>query len=120
MISEGRAMDESSRYIRPESRDGVTVVRFVDIQIGPDAKDSLYGLADGGGHERLLIDLSNIEGLSTQALGMLMMLQKKVRTAGGRMKLCGLNPEMRQLFRMTKADQVFEIHPTEEEALRAF
>ncbi|HEV3165417.1 MAG TPA: STAS domain-containing protein, partial [Isosphaeraceae bacterium] len=111
---------ELSRYFLLDSRNGVTVLNFVDIQISPDAKDLLYSLVENQGHKQLLLNFSNIESLTTLNLGVLANLQKKVDAIGGQLKFCCLNPDLLRLFRMTKFDQIFEIYDTQEDALRAF
>jgi anti-anti-sigma factor len=114
-------MDEeplASHYFRVEHQDGVAVVIFDDIS--PDAREPIYGLAENQGLTRIVIDLSDILALSSYALGILANFQNKVRAAGGSLKLCGVNPNLAQLFRLTKFDQIFEIYGTREEALNAF
>jgi anti-anti-sigma factor len=116
-------MDEEPqavRYFRIETRDDVCVVHFEDIQLGPDSRDAVYGLVDNQGHTKIVLDLSNIWALSSFALGILANLQKRAELAGGGLKLCGLNDNIKQLFRLTKFDQIFEIYITREEALSAF
>ena len=110
----------ADRYVRTETQDGVTVVIFEDIQIGPDARDPIYGLLENQEKPRIVVDLANILALTSHALGILANFQNKVRAAGGGLKLCGVNPNLAQLFRLTKFDQIFEIHGTREEAVRAF
>jgi anti-sigma B factor antagonist len=122
-LEEGIAMDDQhslSRYFRLESVNGITVVSFVDIQIAPDAKDLLYDLAQKQGHKKLVLNLGNIPAMSTFSLGILANLQQKVDAAGGRLKLCCLGPELKKLFAMMKFDQIFEIHETQEDAVRSF
>jgi anti-sigma B factor antagonist len=108
------------RYFHLELQGGIAVVNFVDIQIGPDARDQLYALVEDDHHERILLDFSNIWALSSSALGILTNLQRKVEAAGGQMKLCRLNPNLIQLMRMTKLEQFFEVHDSREDASRAF
>src|SRR5262245_30577886 len=116
-------MDEqplATRYFRLETQGDICVVHFEDIQLGPDSRDAVYGLVEKQGHSKLVLDLSDIWALSSFALGILANLQQRVEAAGGRLKLCGLNENIKQLFRLTKFDQIFEIYATREEALRAF
>ena len=110
----------SPHGFRVEARDGITLVRFDDIQIGPDSRESLYSVAENEAHPRIVLDLSDTWALSSLALGILANFQQKVEARGGRLKLCGLNPNLKQLFRMTKLDQIFSIHETDQEALRDF
>jgi anti-sigma B factor antagonist len=109
-----------SDYFRLEYRDGVTVVHFVDIQISPSAKDLLYDLVDEEGHTHLLLNFDNIAALSSHGHGILATLQKKINSAGGHLKLCGLNPDMRQLLHVTKFDRILSFDGNQEEALRDF
>jgi anti-anti-sigma factor len=110
----------AERYFRVESRDGVTLVRFEDIQIGPDARDPLYRLVEDEGHIRVVLDLTEIWALSSLALGILANFQQRIEARGGRLVVCGLNPNLKQVFRMTKLDQIFVIRDTAEEALQNF
>ena len=110
----------SAHGFRVESQDGITIVRFDDIQIGPDSRDPLYGLVENDGHTRIVLDLSDIWALSSLALGILANFQQRVQARGGRVKLCGLNANVKQLFRLTKLEQIFDIHETDQEALRDF
>jgi anti-anti-sigma factor len=121
-LIEGPPMDQETspeRYFRVESHDGVTILHFEDIQIGPDARGPLYGVVEDQGHTRVILDLSDVWGLSSLALGILASFQQKVEARGGRLILCGLNPNNLQLFRMTKLDQIFVIHEDRAAALRA-
>jgi anti-anti-sigma factor len=108
------------RYFRVEPQNGVSIVRFEDIQIGPDARDPLYALAEKEGHTKVVLDLSEIWALSSLALGILANFQQRVEAGGGHVKLCGLNPNLRQVLRMTKLDQIFAITETAEQAVEEF
>jgi len=120
---EGPTMDAetpSPHGFRVESQGGITIVRFDDIQIGPDSREPLYGLVEEQGHTNIVLDLSDVWALSSLALGILANFQQKVEARDGQLKLCGLNPNLKQLFRMTKLEQIFNIHETDQEALRDF
>jgi anti-anti-sigma factor len=110
----------AAHYFRVESQDGVTIVTFEDVQIGPDARDPLYGLVENDGHTNVVLDLSAIWALSSLALGILANFQQRVESRGGRLVLCGLNSNLKQVFRMTKLDQIFTISETRQDALQQF
>jgi anti-sigma B factor antagonist len=122
-LFEGATMDAEtppSHGFRVESQGGITIVRFDDIQIGPDSREALYGLAEDERHTKIVLDLSDVWALSSLALGILANFQQRVEAKGGRLKLCGLNANLKQLFRMTKLDQIFNIHETQKEAVEDF
>ncbi len=119
-MSESEIGNTEERDFHLELHDGVAIVVFLDIQIGPDARDQLYALVDEQHITRMVLDLSDVWALSSYALGILANLQKKVNQAGGRMRLCGLNANINQLFRLTKFDQIFDLHPDRASAMTGF
>ena len=113
------------RHLRLENVDGVTVVSFVDTKIVTDENiqevgDQLYSLVEDEGHKQLLLNFGNVMYLSSAALGKLINLKKKVGAAKGKLKLCCIHPDLLEVFRITKLDQVFEIYAEEQMALDKF
>ena len=53
-------------------------------------------------------------------MDMLVSLQQKLKSTGGVMKVCGLQPEVESIFREYEMDTVFEIFPDEKSALESF
>jgi anti-sigma B factor antagonist len=51
---------------------------------------------------------------------MLIGLQRRVVQRQARMKLSGINPEVMEVFRITKLDTVFDIYKDESAAVEAF
>lgn len=113
------------RHLRLESIDGVTVVSFVDTKIVTEENiqevgDQLYSLVEQEGHRQLLLNFGNVQYLSSAALGKLINLRKKVITVKGALKLCCIHPDLLEVFRLTRLDQVFEIFEEEQDALDSF
>jgi anti-sigma B factor antagonist len=113
------------RHLRLENVDGVTVVSFVDTKIVTDENiqevgDQLYSLVEDEGHKELLLNFGNVQYLSSAALGKLINLKKKVGAVKGKLKLCCIHPDLLEVFRITRLDQVFEIHAEEQAALDKF
>jgi anti-sigma B factor antagonist len=113
-------LNEPDRHFELEPRGAVTVVRFVDNQLSPSAREPLFALPEDPERRKLLLDLQGIDTLSTHSLGILANFQRKLDALGGQLKFCNLSPDMKQLFRMTKFDQIFEIYDNPEHALGAF
>ena len=68
--------------------------------------------------ERLmLVDLTNVEYLSSATMGVLLSTQRALRRVAGNMSLCGLKPDINEVFRICKLDRTFEIYPDLESAL---
>lgn len=118
-------MSQSRRRIEVEDVGDVTVVKFVDRRILDEQNiqligDQLFELVDDLGKRKLLLNFSNVEYLSSAALGKLITLNKKVRGVSGQVKLCKIKPEIREVFEITKLNKVLQIHDSEEKALESF
>ncbi len=72
------------------------------------------------GDRKFLIDFSSTGYIDSSGLGVLVSLSKKIRDAGGELRLAGLNDDLRTLFELTKLDALFAINDTPDEALAAF
>jgi len=105
--------------------DGVTVVSFADTKIVAEDQiqevgEELYALVDDGVKANLLLNFGNVQYLSSAALGKLINLKKKVTAVKGKLKLCCIHPDLLEVFRITRLDQVFEIYAEEQAALDKF
>jgi anti-anti-sigma factor len=69
------------------------------------------------GHTRLVVSFTGVQFISSDVLGVLAALQGKVKPAQGHVTLCGLDPFLRDMVRITHLDRVFEIYNDEVEAL---
>ena len=103
----------------------VTAVRFtepeiMDAQQAESIAEQLFGLVDERRRKKLLLNLHNVEYLSSTALGKLVALRKKLQTAGGRLVLCGLDPQVYEVLAITSLDRQFVIRYDEQEALADF
>jgi anti-sigma B factor antagonist len=66
---------------------------------------------------RILMDLSGMEYISSSGIGLLVSVLRRCREGGTGMALCGLRPEIAELFKLTRLNQVFEIFPSRAAAL---
>jgi anti-sigma B factor antagonist len=119
-------MSQASRsHLRLEKIGGITVVSFVDTKIVTEENiqevgDQLYSLVEDEGHKELLLNFGNVQYLSSAALGKLINLKKKVGAVKGVLKLCCIHPDLLEVFKITRLDQVFQIHKDEQSALDKF
>jgi anti-anti-sigma factor len=58
----------------------------------------------------MLLDLSNVDRLSSEVLGKLLTVNRRLRQRKAELILCRLKPTLRTVFEWTKLDQVFQIH----------
>lgn len=110
------------RHLRLEPVGDVTVVSFIDTKIVSDEDiqevgDQLYGLVEQEGHRKLLLNFANVRYLSSAALGKLINLKRKLGAVKGTMKLSCIHPDLLEVFKITRLDQVFQIFDDEQAAL---
>jgi anti-sigma B factor antagonist len=113
------------RRLEAEEIGDVTVVSFMDRKILDEPNiqiigDQLFSLVDDSGRKKLLLNFGNVEYMSSAALGKLITLDRKLKAAGGRLVLCNIDPQIREVFEITKLDTVFIIREDEQEALQMF
>ena len=66
-------------------------------------------VADCADCQTLFMDCSNVQLLGSETLGKLILLQRRLKQKAGKLILCGLCPEVREVLSRTKLDQLFEI-----------
>lgn len=115
---------EASR-LRIKKVGDVTQVEFIDRNILDEANIQLIGeeitsIIDGGPKPRLLISFTNVDHLSSAALGTLITVNNRVRHASGQLRLSDIDPQIYEVFVITKLNKLFEIHETAAEALKSF
>jgi anti-sigma B factor antagonist len=113
------------RRIQASEVGSVTVVSFIDRKILDAANiqelgEELYKLVEDDGCRSILLDFGNVEFLSSAALNKLIILDKKIKDHAGALKLCNLLPEIREVFVITRLNQLFDIRDTQDAALNAF
>ena len=117
-------MDSSDSRIRVRKVDQVTVVEFVDRNILDEANIQRIGeeiteLIDSDNNAKLLISFTNVDHLSSAALGTLITINNRLRS-GGELRLANIDPQILEVFHITRLDKLFNIHETTEDALKAF
>lgn len=103
----------------------VTIARFVDKKILDETNiqiigNQLFGLVEQDNRKRIVLDFSNVEYLSSAALGKLITLDKKVKAANGKLRLCSIRPDIYEVFAITKLNQVFDIKEDQDQAVEGF
>jgi anti-anti-sigma factor len=63
--------------------------------------------------------MSGVSFLDSSGLAALVSGLKAAREAGGTLKLAGVNEQARQVFEITRLDQVFELYPDRDAAVQA-
>lgn len=68
------------------------------------------------GHNRLVVDLSDVDFIDSSGLGALVALSRRAGTRGA-IVVCGLGEAVAQMFRLTRMERVFQSFPGPREAV---
>lgn len=108
-----------------QSIKGATVVTFQDPNILETMQiqriaNTLYELVDKQAQKRILLDFSEVKFLSSQAIGVLLTLNKKSKAIKGEVCICGIRPELMKVFKITRIDSMFQFFAREQDAIAAW
>jgi anti-sigma B factor antagonist len=67
-----------------------------------------------------MVDFSQSRYISSSCLRIMIVHTRRLRQAGGDLKLCCLSDKIARVFRMAGLDTIFDIFPTENQAAQAF
>jgi anti-sigma B factor antagonist len=101
--------------IQVQDIDGIKVVRFTDNQLFDErtvrevAEQIAVSLPADGAPIRLILDFSEVSMLSSSALSKFILLQRRVDSTRGKLRLCELSTVLHQVFRTSNLDRLFTI-----------
>ena len=79
----------------------------------------LYRLVDEEDRRYLLLDFEKVKYLSSQAIGIILTLHKKLsQLKNSSFVLCGVGPTLMQLLKITRLDRVLKIKPSQREGVK--
>jgi anti-sigma B factor antagonist len=125
LVKSGAVSMGEYQRIQVTDVDNVAVVRFTDRKILDeliiqDLGQELFSLVADEQPRNLLLNFTNVDFLSSAALGKLISLHKKVERAGGVLKLSNIKPEIYDVFKITRLNEKFDIKDEQEDALAEF
>ncbi|MEX2185550.1 MAG: STAS domain-containing protein [Pirellulales bacterium] len=113
------------RHVDVSQSGDVTVVRLLDKEIrgeaaSNDLEPELTRLVSSDGSRQVLLDLGNVEFVTSSAIVQLIMLNTALAGAGARLILCSLRPVVYDAFSMMKLDTLFQIEDDRAAGVDAF
>lgn len=118
-------MESSGSRLRISDVDGVTRVEFLDRNILDEANIQQIGeeiteIIESQSQPKLLISFANVDHLSSAALGTLITINNKVRAKDGQLRLAEIDPQIYEIFVITKLNKLFQIHEDSQAAMASF
>jgi anti-sigma B factor antagonist len=108
--------------INIEQLDRVTIVGptgFVDAVTANLLADVLSGQLQAG-HALLVVDLDQLEYMSSSGLRVLLAALKDARQQGGDLRLARARAEVRQILEMSGFNKVLQVYPTLPDAVGSY
>ncbi len=68
---------------------------------------------------KVIIDFTQVSFFSSLMLGLLVDVWRRLKDAGGKVVISGINPNLTRVFRITNFDKVFEFYPDTDTALKS-
>ena len=91
----------------------------LDTNTSIDAEKSINSLMEEGAN-RILFNFADLNFITSCGLRVLHSTAKKLKDSGGKMKICGLNQTVQEVFDMSGFGTILSLSANEEEALAAF
>lgn len=118
-------MAAEQAHVRVRDSGGISIVEFTERKILDELAiheigEELGRIIDEAGELKMLLSFKNVDHLSSAALGMLITLNKQVAARQGELKLSDISPQIFEVFKITRLNKLFNIHPTTAEAIADF
>jgi anti-sigma B factor antagonist len=118
-------MSETPARLNISQNKDVAVVEFTESKILDEMNiteigTALRAMVEAKDRPKILLDFSNVDHLSSAALGMLIDVNNRLRQANGQLRLANIRPQIMEVFVITKLNRLFRISPTRAEALGSY
>jgi anti-sigma B factor antagonist len=110
--------------LKTEKINNITVVRFDNIDrfnalITEPIKEDLKSFFNTPG-TRLILNLEGIKYIDSSGFGVFLSILKTASNSKGQFKLCNINPEVMELFKVLQLHNVFALYGSLNECLESF
>lgn len=114
-----------SRWLEVEQVGEVALAKLTRRELLEDETieavgEQMFLLVDNMGCRKLVLSLAATRRMSSLMLGKIMSVHKKMKAAGGRLALCGIDPDVYRIFETLRLPQLLTIYKDEQEALQSF
>lgn len=107
-------MQENNPRISVQYEAEAVVITFTDEKILEEAdvraiEQSLLSVIEQAEQLNLVLNFGNVKFLSSAVLGLLIKLSRRIYEREGKLVLCGINPKIYEIFKITRLTKVFDI-----------
>ena len=95
-----------------KTEDGVTIISFntPTMLAGPGLDEVSRSISEtivSQEPKSVVVDFSKVKFFSSQTLGILIEMRKKLSERNGEVVICGIDPQLYRVFKITNLDKIF-------------
>lgn len=90
----------------------------LDATTAKNFEEKIFGVIDSGA-QRLVIDLAQLEYISSSGLRVFLLAAKRLQGTQGKVVLCALKDHIRQVFDLAGFSSIFSIYSARDEAVKS-
>lgn len=103
---------------------GISIVNFakptlMDSYHVSQVEKEMTVLIEKGHLRKIVLDFSVLQMLSSRALGVLLTIRQKLEPLGGKIVICGIDPKLYRVFKITNLQSVFDFYDDRASAIEA-
>ena len=116
---------EPTTYLRIRRANGVAIVSFLTPylqteEVITNVGAELFKLVEEEGFTKILLSFDGVRFVSSAMLAEVIKLHKALSKSKGRLRLCSLDPTVREVLRVSQLDRLLEVFDDEAAALNKF
>jgi anti-sigma B factor antagonist len=110
--------------LKTDTIQDITVVRFENVNrfnalAAESVKEKLKQFYEQP-NTKLILNLENIDFVDSTGFGVFLSIMKTANNNFGYFKICNIQPDVMELFKLLKLHNVFEIYNTLDDGVRSF
>lgn len=118
-----RQMDEKG-IIEITTDGDITIVSFGSETITglsglEQISEELRGFIAANQPKKIVVDFCGVKFFSSQMLGLLVDVWRRLSDYGGVVSISGINPQLSRVFKITSLDRIFKFYPDRADAVKS-
>jgi len=94
--------------------------KILDESVLEEIRTTLSRLVEAASIPKMLLDFAHVDHMTSAALGMLINVDKSIKSKNGQLRLSSIKPQIMEVFVTTKLNKVFKIFASRSEAMESF
>ena len=92
----------------------------LDVHLSAEIEKEINNIIQNQPDKHLLLNLKEVEYMSSSGLRIFVSTMRILKESKRKLKLCNMNSAVKKIFEVVELMDMFDIHETEEEALKSF